>query len=86
MNASSKTLPLFAVQNMYYDLNTYYTNIPPTGAYQGYGAPKGYFAIMSCMDELAHKLGVDSLAICWTSSRAWAKAGRALSCLSVRVV
>ena len=61
MNASSKTLPLFAVQNMYYDLNTYYTNIPPTGAYQGYGAPKGYFAIMSCMDELAHKLGVDSL-------------------------
>ncbi len=61
MNASSKTLPLFAVDNMYYDLNTYYTNIPPTGAYQGYGAPKGYFAIMSCMDELAHKLGVDSL-------------------------
>lgn len=61
MNASSKTLPLFAVQNMYYDLNTYYSNIPPAGAYQGYGAPKGYFAIMSCMDELAHKLGVDPL-------------------------
>ena len=61
MNASSKTLPLFAVKNMYYDLNTYYTNIPPAGAYQGYGAPKGYFAIMSCMDELAHKLGIDPL-------------------------
>ena len=61
MNASSKTLPLFKVDNMYYDLNTYYSNIPPAGAYQGYGAPKGYFAIMSCMDELAHKLGVDSL-------------------------
>ena len=41
MNASSKTLPIFAVENMYYDLLTYYTNIPPTGAYQGYGAPKG---------------------------------------------
>ncbi len=61
MNASSKTLPIFKVKNMFYDLNTYYTNIPPTGAYQGYGAPKGYFAIMSAMAELAWKLGVDPL-------------------------
>lgn len=61
MNASSKTLPLFRVDNMYYDLITYYTNVPPTGAYQGYGAPKGYFAIISAMGELAMKLGVDPL-------------------------
>ena len=61
MNASSKTLPIFRVDNMYYDLITYYTNIPPTGAYQGYGAPKGYFAIISAMGELASKLGVDPL-------------------------
>ena len=61
MNASSKTLPIFAVDNMYYDLTTYYTNIPPTGAYQGYGAPKGYFGIVSCMGQLAMKLGIDPL-------------------------
>ena len=61
MNASSKTLPIFRVDNMYYDLITYYTNIPPTGAYQGYGAPKGYFGIISCMGELAQKLGIDPL-------------------------
>lgn len=61
MNASSKTLPIFKVDNMYYDLTTYYTNIPPTGAYQGYGAPKGYFGIVSCMAQLAWKLGVDPL-------------------------
>ncbi len=61
MNASSKTLPIFRVDNMYYDLITYYTNIPPTGAYQGYGAPKGYFAIISAMGELAMKLGIDPL-------------------------
>ncbi len=61
MNASSKTLPIFRVENMYYDLLTYYTNIPPTGAYQGYGAPKGYFAIISAMGELAMKLGIDPL-------------------------
>lgn len=61
MNASSKTLPIFAVENMYYDLLTYYTNIPPTGAYQGYGAPKGYYGIISAMGELAMKLGIDPL-------------------------
>ena len=61
MNASSKTLPIFRVDNMYYDLITYYTNTPPAGAYQGYGAPKGYFAIGSAMGELAMKLGVDPL-------------------------
>lgn len=61
MNASSKTLPIFKVDNMYYDLFTYYTDIPPTGAYQGYGAPKGYFAIISAMGELAMKLGIDPL-------------------------
>lgn len=61
MNASSKTLPLFAVENMYYDLTTYYSNIPPTGAYQGYGAPKGYFAIISALGELAEKIGMDPL-------------------------
>ena len=61
MNASSKTLPIFRVDNMYYDLITYYTNIPPTGAYQGYGAPKGYFAIISALGELASKLGIDPL-------------------------
>lgn len=63
MNASSKTLPIFAVDNMYYDLLTYYTNIPPTGAYQGYGAPKGYFAIISALGELADKLGIDPMVI-----------------------
>lgn len=63
MNASSKTLPIFQVANMYYDLLTYYTNIPPTGAYQGYGAPKGYFGIISALGQLAQKLGIDPLMI-----------------------
>ena len=61
MNAASKTLPLFAVDNMYYDLTTYYSNIYPTGAYQGYGAPKGYYGIISVLAELAWKLGLDPL-------------------------
>ena len=59
MNSCSKTLPLFKCDNMAYDLKVYYTNTPPAGAYQGYGTPKGTFAIMMCMAELAEKLGCD---------------------------
>jgi putative selenate reductase molybdopterin-binding subunit len=59
MNACSKTLPLLKCDNMKFDVTTYYTNIPPTGAYQGYGAPKGSYALMVCMAELADKLGID---------------------------
>lgn len=59
MNACSKTLPLLKVDNMKFDVITYYTNIPPTGAYQGYGSPKGTYGLMTCMAELADKLGID---------------------------
>jgi putative selenate reductase molybdopterin-binding subunit len=59
MNACSKTLPLLAVDNMKFQVITYYTNIAPTGAYQGYGAPKGSYALMTCMAELAKELGID---------------------------
>ncbi len=59
MNACSKTLPLMKVDNMKFDVITYYTNVPPAGAYQGYGAPKGTFGLMVCIAELAEKLGVD---------------------------
>ena len=61
MNACSKTLPLLKCPNMKFDVTTYYTNIPPTGAYQGYGAPKGSYALMMCLAEMADTLGVDSL-------------------------
>ena len=59
MNSCSKTLPLFAVDNMKYDLEVYYTNTPPAGAYQGYGTPKGTYGLMMAMAELAEKLGID---------------------------
>ena len=59
MNACSKTLPLLAVDNMKFQVITYYSNIAPTGAYQGYGAPKGSYALMTCMAELAEAVGID---------------------------
>ena len=63
MNACSKTLPLLNCPNMKFDVITYYTNIPPTGAYQGYGAPKGSYALMTCLAEMAEAIGVDPLAM-----------------------
>lgn len=61
MNACSKTMPLFDVENMEFDVKTYYSNIAPAGAYQGYGAPKGSFALQLAVAELADKLGVDHM-------------------------
>ncbi len=61
MNACSKTLPLLKCPNMKFDVTTYYTNIPPTGAYQGYGAPKGSYALMTALGELADELHIDPL-------------------------
>lgn len=36
-----------------------YTNIQAAGAYRGYGATQGIFAVESAADELAHKMGID---------------------------
>jgi putative selenate reductase molybdopterin-binding subunit len=61
MNACSKSLPLFLCDNVHFDVHTYYSNISPTGAYQGYGAPKGSFALQLAAAEMAKKLGLDPL-------------------------
>ncbi|MFA5468321.1 MAG: molybdopterin cofactor-binding domain-containing protein, partial [Sphaerochaetaceae bacterium] len=61
MNACSKTLPLLNCPNIAFDVITYYTNIPPAGAYQGYGAPKGSYALMTCLAEMADVIKVDPL-------------------------
>ena len=36
-----------------------YTNMQAAGAYRGYGATQGIFAVESAADELAHKMGID---------------------------
>lgn len=59
MNAASKTLPLFTCANVGFAIDIYYSNISPTGAYQGYGAPQGSFALQTAMAELAKELGID---------------------------
>ena len=59
MNGCGKSLPLFLCDNVQFDVTTYYSNIPPTGAYQGYGAPKGNYAMQMAVAEMACALGMD---------------------------
>ena len=61
MNACSKSLPLFPCPNAAFDVRSYYTNHVSSGAYQGYGAPQGSFAVQSAAAELSAELGMDHL-------------------------
>ncbi|GAB1482444.1 molybdopterin-dependent oxidoreductase Mo/Fe-S-binding subunit [Treponema sp.] len=61
MNAISKSLPLLLCDNAGFVVKSYYTNLSPAGAYQGYGAPKGSFALQTALAELANELGIDQL-------------------------
>ena len=60
-NGPALSLPLYPCDNVDFRVTTYYSNICPTGAYQGYGAPKGNFALTMAMAELAKELDIDHL-------------------------
>ncbi|WP_072369961.1 molybdopterin-dependent oxidoreductase [Thermophilibacter mediterraneus] len=55
-----KALPIYnhaAASRFTYDV--VYTNTTPGGAYRGYGATQGCFAVESAVNELADELGID---------------------------
>ena len=60
-----KALPLYTgsleAHRFHYDV--VYTNHQAAGAYRGYGATQGIFAVESLVSELAEKLGMDATAI-----------------------
>ena len=60
-NTGSKTLPFYRSPNLRFRAEVAYTNLPVAGAMRGYGAPQGYFALESHMDEIAHAMGLDPL-------------------------
>ncbi|EKS7814330.1 molybdopterin-dependent oxidoreductase Mo/Fe-S-binding subunit [Edwardsiella piscicida] len=62
-NGPALSLPLYPCDNVNFQVTTYYSNICPTGAYQGYGAPKGNFALTMALAELADQLDIDLLDI-----------------------
>ncbi len=55
-----KTIPLYRyAQDFSFDSRVVYTNTVPAGAYRGFGATQGMFAVESAVNELAHQMGVD---------------------------
>ena len=60
-NAPAISLPLYPCPNVRFKVDTYYSNIVPTGAYQGYGGPKANFAVQMIVAEMADALGIDHL-------------------------
>jgi putative selenate reductase molybdopterin-binding subunit len=61
-NCGAKVLPLFnKIENMHFLGRSVYTNLPVGGAYRGYGATQGYFALNQQLDIITRKLDVDLL-------------------------
>ncbi len=63
MVAGSKVLPLYnKVNSVRFHGHVTYTNHTPAGAFRGYGAIQGNFALESAIDKLVHTLGLDPIA------------------------
>ena len=56
-----KSIPLYtpSLEAYRFHYDVVYTNVQAAGAYRGYGATQGIFAVESAVNELAEKLGVD---------------------------
>jgi len=61
-NNGAKVLPLFnKIKNLHFLGRSVYTNLPVGGAYRGYGATQGYFALNQQLDIITRKLDIDLL-------------------------
>jgi len=56
-----KIISMYPAPHVHFECYAVYTNLPISGAFRGYGAPQGYFAFESQIDELAGKLNMDPL-------------------------
>ncbi len=55
-----KSIPLYGkLEAFRFTYDVVYSNHQSSGAYRGYGATQGIFAVESAVDELAHRMGVD---------------------------
>ena len=58
-----KSIPLYTgnLEAFRFAYDVVYTNVQAAGAYRGYGATQGQFAVESCVNELAEKLHMDPI-------------------------
>jgi xanthine dehydrogenase molybdenum-binding subunit len=57
--AAGHATSAYRVDNVQVEAYAVYTNNPPCGAMRGFGANQAAFAMESCMDMLAEKVGID---------------------------
>src|SRR5579883_249260 len=60
-SSGHKTLCLYRARAYRFRADVAYTNTPIAGAMRGYGAPQGFFALESLIDECAHAISMDPL-------------------------
>lgn len=59
-----KTIPLYRyAKDFRFDSRVVYTNTVPAGAFRGFGATQGLFAVESAVNELAHLMNMDPVRI-----------------------
>lgn len=58
-----KSIPMYQTKAFRFQYDVVYTNHMSAGAYRGYGATQGIFAVESMVNRLADKLGMDPLEI-----------------------
>jgi len=60
-NTGHKTLPIYDTPNVRFWGETYYTTLPRSGAYRGYGVTQGVVATETLITQAARELGWDPL-------------------------
>lgn len=58
-----KSIPMYRTEAFRFQYDVVYTNHMSAGAYRGYGATQGIFALESMVNRLAAKLGMDPVAL-----------------------
>lgn len=60
--AAMQAMGPYVIPNIRVNSTSYYTNLSPTGAFRGFGAPQATFGHERIMDVIAERLGMDPVA------------------------
>lgn len=57
--SAAQAMGPYVIPHIHVDSNSYYTNLPPAGAFRGFGSPQAAFGHERMMDVIADKLNMD---------------------------
>ncbi len=61
--SAAQAMGPYVIPHIHVDSNSYYTNLPPTGAFRGFGSPQAAFGHERMMNIIADKLNMDPVEI-----------------------